>query len=102
MKYIKKYEDNTYNHLNIKKFNIIEDKLTHYLFILKLISKTSYELTVKQLYHCPKNGILIKDDLKYTTINSQLPDYNFIYHSNILQDCIDKIELLNATNKYNL
>ena len=106
MKYIKKYELNQtfYSNLNdLKKYVIIQDKRSFYYFIMEFISADTNDLTCVQLYHCPENGKIIKDGfIRPTTISEQLPEYKFIFHSDTLQECIDKLELMNSINKYNL
>lgn len=100
MKYIKIFE-NMFS-LKTKKYILYITNRTDikYLYIAENIDDCKFT----RIYECVDNAIKkLEDDNEYASVNLYLDDSkNIVYQSDNLEDCLNRLKIMIATDKYNL
>jgi len=100
MKYLKTYEKYT-SIDNFKKYIIWQAKRT--LMILQAIEVTEYHLKFKKLYALYNTGEIKRTNEKLNIFHDfDKIKRHIIYESDDLSDCLERLEILSNSKKYNI
>ena len=99
MKYIKTYEN-----IQLNKYAIYRGKENGIYYIIKIVDQTiGKHKKIIQLYHISlEKTELVKDSFSDSFDWTTEDEYEFLFDSNNLDECIENIQTLYNINKYNI